>query len=112
MNGFADHSLDEGAFGEKKGFSDGLRTFDAFRMSFRLNLIAVAFLLRCVQLTILSLSQNETHLHPALLNRRLHNPPSHPNQHHPLLHRAPPLVFRPRNTPLQRREGRLPRTAN
>ena len=33
MNGFADHGLDEGAFGEKKGFSEGLRTFDAFRMS-------------------------------------------------------------------------------
>ena len=32
MNGFADHGLDEGAFGEKKGFSEGLRTFDAFRM--------------------------------------------------------------------------------
>ncbi|KAF6221211.1 hypothetical protein HO133_002066 [Letharia lupina] len=30
MNGFADHNLDEGAFGEKKGFSEGLRTFDAF----------------------------------------------------------------------------------
>lgn len=34
MNGFADRTLDEGAFGEKKGFSEGLRTFDAFRMSF------------------------------------------------------------------------------
>lgn len=33
MNGFADHGLDEGAFGEKKGFSEGLRTFDAFRTS-------------------------------------------------------------------------------
>lgn len=33
MNGFVDHGLDEGAFGEKKGFSEGLRTFDAFRMS-------------------------------------------------------------------------------
>lgn len=31
MNGFADHGLDEAAFGEKKGFSEGLRTFDAFR---------------------------------------------------------------------------------
>lgn len=33
MNGFADHGLDESVFGEKKGFSDGLRTFDAFRES-------------------------------------------------------------------------------
>lgn len=31
MNGFADHGLDEAAFGEKKGFTEGLRTFDAFR---------------------------------------------------------------------------------
>lgn len=31
MNGFADQGLDEGAFGEKKGLSEGLRTFDAFR---------------------------------------------------------------------------------
>ena len=31
MNGFADQGLDEGAFGEKKGISEGLRTFDAFR---------------------------------------------------------------------------------
>ena len=31
MNGFADHQLDESAFGEKKTFTDGLRTFDAFR---------------------------------------------------------------------------------
>lgn len=30
MNGFADHGLDEAAFGEKKGFTEGLRTFDAF----------------------------------------------------------------------------------
>lgn len=31
MNGFADHGLDEAAFGEKSGFTEGLRTFDAFR---------------------------------------------------------------------------------
>ena len=31
MNGFADHRLDEGAFGEKK--SGGLKSFDAFRKS-------------------------------------------------------------------------------
>lgn len=31
MNGFADRGLDEAAFGEKKGFTEGLRTFDAFR---------------------------------------------------------------------------------
>lgn len=31
MNGFADQGMDEGAFGEKKGLSEGLRTFDAFR---------------------------------------------------------------------------------
>ena len=31
MNGFADHGLDENAFGEKKGFSEGIRSFDAFR---------------------------------------------------------------------------------
>lgn len=31
MDGFADQGLDEGAFGEKKGLSEGLRTFDAFR---------------------------------------------------------------------------------
>ncbi|MCJ1450552.1 hypothetical protein MMC28_000885 [Mycoblastus sanguinarius] len=30
MNGFADHGLDEASFGEKKGFTEGLRTFDAF----------------------------------------------------------------------------------
>ncbi|MCJ1301615.1 hypothetical protein MMC08_004416 [Hypocenomyce scalaris] len=30
MNGFADHGLDESAFGEKGGFTEGLRTFDAF----------------------------------------------------------------------------------
>lgn len=34
MNGFADHGLDEGAFGEKKGFSEAFRTFDAFRRSY------------------------------------------------------------------------------
>ncbi len=31
MNGFTDHGLDESAFGEKKGFSEGIRSFDAFR---------------------------------------------------------------------------------
>lgn len=31
MNGFVDHGLDESAFGEKKGFSEGIRSFDAFR---------------------------------------------------------------------------------
>lgn len=31
MNGFVDQGLDEGAFGEKKGLSEELRTFDAFR---------------------------------------------------------------------------------
>ncbi|EEP75394.1 conserved hypothetical protein [Uncinocarpus reesii 1704] len=30
MNGFADHGLDEDAFGEKSGIAAGLRTFDAF----------------------------------------------------------------------------------
>ena len=32
MNGFADHGLDEGAFGEAKGFS-AVKAFDAFRKS-------------------------------------------------------------------------------
>ena len=32
MNGFADKGLDEDAFGEKKGLSSGIRSFDAFRM--------------------------------------------------------------------------------
>lgn len=40
MNGFADHGLDEAAFGEKKGFTDGLRTFDAFRGSSVVNRIS------------------------------------------------------------------------
>lgn len=31
MNGFTDHGLDESAFGEKKGLSEGIRSFDAFR---------------------------------------------------------------------------------
>lgn len=31
MNGFADHGLDQAAFGEKEGFTSNLRTFDAFR---------------------------------------------------------------------------------
>ncbi len=31
MNGFADHGLDDSAFGEKKGLSENIRTFDAFR---------------------------------------------------------------------------------
>lgn len=31
MNGFGDHGLDESAFGEKKGLSEGIRSFDAFR---------------------------------------------------------------------------------
>ena len=31
MNGFVDHGLDEAAFGEKGGFTNNLRTFDAFR---------------------------------------------------------------------------------
>ena len=35
MNGFASHDLDESAFGEKSG--GGLRTFDAFRKSFKLD---------------------------------------------------------------------------
>lgn len=30
MNGFADHGLDEAAFGEKASFTNNLRTFDAF----------------------------------------------------------------------------------
>ncbi|KAL9126138.1 MAG: hypothetical protein Q9217_004764 [Psora testacea] len=30
MNGFADHGLDEDAFGEKNGLSSGIRSFDAF----------------------------------------------------------------------------------
>ncbi|KAI9802652.1 MAG: hypothetical protein M1825_002674 [Sarcosagium campestre] len=30
MNGFADHGVDEGSFGEKNGLGQGLRTFDAF----------------------------------------------------------------------------------
>ncbi|KAL9103544.1 MAG: hypothetical protein Q9163_001422 [Psora crenata] len=30
MNGFADHGLDEDAFGEKKSISRGIRSFDAF----------------------------------------------------------------------------------
>lgn len=30
MNGFADHGLDEAAFGEKRSFTHNLRTFDAF----------------------------------------------------------------------------------
>ena len=34
MNGFAAHGLDEDAFGEKKGLSSGIRSFDAFRMAF------------------------------------------------------------------------------
>lgn len=33
MNSYADHGLDEDAFGEKRGGS-GLRTFDAFREYF------------------------------------------------------------------------------
>lgn len=34
MNGFADHGLDESAFGEKRGgFRENIRTFDAFRKS-------------------------------------------------------------------------------
>ena len=33
MNGFADHGLDESAFSEKKGLSEGIRSFDAFRKS-------------------------------------------------------------------------------
>lgn len=33
MNGFADHGLDESAFGEKASLGSGLRTFDAFRES-------------------------------------------------------------------------------
>jgi len=40
MNGFANHRLDESAFGEKKTFTDGLRTFDAFRKC-RRNLLYV-----------------------------------------------------------------------
>jgi hypothetical protein len=31
MNGFANHGLDEAAFGEKGGFTESLRIFDAFR---------------------------------------------------------------------------------
>ena len=31
MNGFADHGLDEAAFGEKGGFTKNIQTFDAFR---------------------------------------------------------------------------------
>ena len=56
MNGFADHGLDEGAFGEKKGFSEGLRTFDAFRMS------CLALPLHCAQLMILSQLKPSPHI--------------------------------------------------
>lgn len=31
MNGFADHGLDDTAFGDKGGFTSNLQTFDAFR---------------------------------------------------------------------------------
>lgn len=31
MNGFADHGLDEAAFGENRNLASNLRTFDAFR---------------------------------------------------------------------------------
>ena len=36
MNGFVAQSLDEDAFGEKKGIGKGLKTFDAFRKFFNL----------------------------------------------------------------------------
>ena len=39
MNGFADHGLDEAAFGEKRGFSSNLQTFDAFRKLIYRNLL-------------------------------------------------------------------------
>lgn len=36
MNGFADHGLDESAFGDKTGgFRENIRTFDAFRKNAR-----------------------------------------------------------------------------
>ena len=45
MNGFADRGLDESAFGEKKGLSEGIRSFDAFRKSSNVPLLP-GFVLR------------------------------------------------------------------
>lgn len=52
MNGFADHGLDEAAFGEKKGFSEGLRTFDAFRTFFDSVVLSLSMIAPAVKLNV------------------------------------------------------------
>lgn len=115
MNGFVDHGLDESAFGEKKGFSEGIRSFDAFRKIFPIPLRSYLInildpqvmhlstkmrkqacpLPKSTRLTSLFTSQNQTNLHPSKLHWWLHHPRPHHSLHSTLLHRAPPLVLRP-----------------
>ena len=107
MNGFADHGLDENAFGEKKGFSEGIKSFDAFRKCFQTARVT-CFLMTpsCAKynskLTVLTRSQNQTYIHPAELYRRLHYFIPHHNQHIAFLYRAPALVLGPRDPSFQR----------
>lgn len=95
MNGFADQGLDEGAFGEKKGISEGLRTFDAFREldiglpSFNSIVATLDFALSsplpAFDCGLKRTSENQTHLLPPQLQRGLHH-------HLPPLCILPPLL--------------------
>lgn len=74
MNGFADHGLDEAAFGEKKGFTEGLRTFDAFRK-------LCASPLRGFFSTINSLSMPISSDIPMLIHRTTHSKSTPADEH-------------------------------
>ncbi len=125
MNGFADRGLDEASFGDKKGISEGLRTFDAFRKhssqlvapSSSLSLLVLPSLVPAppldrVLLPLTSSSKNQTHLYPPQLHRRVCHSLSTLCLIPALHHRAPPLVPWARNAPFQRRKGYLARLAD
>lgn len=115
MNGFADHGLDEAAFGEKKGFTEGLRTFDAFR-KLHTNLLhgvfpminSLSMSITCnvsfhahpqdssfgIALELTNASKNQTHLHPSQLRRWLRDAAPALLLFPPFAHRVPSLVSR------------------
>lgn len=125
MNGFADHGLDESAFGESKAIS-AVKAFDAFReytsvsrcrhissMGGRLETrnIEESHIIEMSGLTTHP-SQNQTLLPTTHLHRRrldpLPNHPLHPPQHN----RAPALVGGHNLPHLLRRKRHFSRPAN
>ena len=124
MNGFADHGLDEAAFGEKRGFTSNLQTFDAFRKLPYHNLLLkspfqafyqpiedtytqqfVSLNPQCAKLTFCS--QNKARLHSPLVNWRIRYYCALCNLHPVFLQRASSMASRLGNPPLFRRKGGL-----